>query len=267
MGIQILFELINDDSTDMLIDRFALNVSMPVGIESSRTTYHGIFGLATVDASFRLICAENFYGSNCDMPCLDNCTCEAGFTGEFCATSINDCVGVDCGLNQTCVDGHLNFSCECQPGYTGPNCTMDINECIGINCNNGKCMNRLASFLCACDRGYTGQFCETRLDGYELQVTFHSFSNPSGACADLCDGDHCENSCCPNRCEYYFSLSQTSIETPVSFVRSVSNESCFTLQTFPFEYEEQRDFMDAVFIPNPIIFTGLQWVSTLYVHS
>ena len=177
-----------------LIDRFAINVSMPVGTESSRTTFHGIFGLATVDASFRLV--------------------------------------------------------------------------NGINCTNGECIDGLASFLCACDLGYTGKFCETRLDGCELQVTFHSFSNPRGACADLCDGDHCENSCCPNRCEYYLSFCQTSIETPDSFVRSVSNGSCFTLKIFPFEYEEQRVFMDTVFgVPNPIIFTGLQWVSAWLLSS
>ena len=267
MGVQILFELIDDDDSttypDELIDRFAINVSMPVGTESSRTTYHGIFGFATVDASFRPICTENFYGPNCDIFCLDNCTCEPGFTGEFCATSIDDCVGVECGLNQRCVDDHLNFSCECQPSYTGPDCTVDIDECDGINCTNGECIDGLASFLCACDLGYTGQFCETRLDGYELQITIHSFNNPSGACADLlCDGDCCEFSC-PDRCDYYFSFCQTSIETPVSFVRSVSNESCFTLKTFPFEYDEQRSFMDTVFgVPNPIIFTGLQWVSS-----
>ena len=99
MGVQILFELIDDDYTtnpDELIDRFAINVSMPVGTESSRTTYNGIFGFAIVDASLKLVCAENFYGPNCDMPCLDNCTCEPGFTGEFCATSIDDCVGAEC---------------------------------------------------------------------------------------------------------------------------------------------------------------------------
>ena len=49
--------------------------------------------------NFTLVCTENFYGPNCDMSCLDNCTCEPGFTGEFCATSLDDCVEVECGLN------------------------------------------------------------------------------------------------------------------------------------------------------------------------
>ena len=233
-------------------------MSIPVGNINESTTYPGIFGFTTIDMNLTLVCIENSYGSNCDIFCLDNCTCEPGFTGEFCATSIDDCVGVKCGLNQRCVDGHLNFSCECQPGYTGPNCTMDIDECDGTNCTNGECIDGLASFLCACNRGYTGQFCETQLDSYELQITIHSFSNPRGACADLlCNGGCCEQSC-PNRCDYYFSFCQTSIETPVSFVRSISNESCFTLKIFPFLFEEQMDTVSSV--TNPIIFTGLQWV-------
>ena len=243
--------MIDDDPReDELIDRFAINVSSSIGQAIQRTTYSGLFGFANVGISFLVICTENFHGPNCDIPCLDNCTCEPGFTGEFCATSIDDC--------------HLNFSCECEPGYTGPNCTVDIDECNGINCTNGECMNGLASFLCACDLGYTGKFCETGLDGYELQVTIHSFFNPIGACADsLCDGG-CYDLSCPDQCDYYFSFCQTSTENPVSFVRSISNESCFKLNTIPLIYEEQRSFMDAVFgIPNPIIFTGLQWVSSI----
>ena len=55
MGVQILIELIDDDypSPDQLIDRFAINMSMPVGT-ANRTTYHGIFGYAMIDASLKL---------------------------------------------------------------------------------------------------------------------------------------------------------------------------------------------------------------------
>ena len=69
MGVQILIELIDDNYSngpDQLIDRFAINVSIPVGTVN-RTTYHGIFGFAMVDTTFRLVCAENFYGPNCDI--------------------------------------------------------------------------------------------------------------------------------------------------------------------------------------------------------
>ena len=132
-------------------------MTIPVGSTTERTTYPGIFGFAMIDMNFTLVCTENFYGPNCN-------TCEPGFTGEFCATSIDDCVGVECGLNQRCVDGHLNFSCECQPGYTGPNCAVDIDECMSANCNNGRCIDQLASFLCMCDSGFTDPDCATNID-------------------------------------------------------------------------------------------------------
>ena len=35
-----------------------------------------------------------------------------------------------------------NFTCNCVPGYTGVMCEVDINECEGINCqNNGTCLD------------------------------------------------------------------------------------------------------------------------------
>ncbi len=66
-GVQIFFEFVDDDfSSNDLIDRFAINVTLPVGTTTERETYSGIFGLATVNISFTLECAENFYDANCD---------------------------------------------------------------------------------------------------------------------------------------------------------------------------------------------------------
>ena len=44
MGIQIYIEIIDDDynRSPELIDRFAINVSIPIGTEMERTTYCGI---------------------------------------------------------------------------------------------------------------------------------------------------------------------------------------------------------------------------------
>ena len=37
-----------------------------------------------------------------------------------CGTESDYCVGVECGKNQRCVDGLLNFTCvQCEPGFTG----------------------------------------------------------------------------------------------------------------------------------------------------
>ena len=304
-GVQLFLEIIDYDYIffDELIDRFAINVSIPVGSTTERTTYPGIFGFATIDMSFTLTCTENFYGPNCDMPCLDNCTCEPGFTGEFCATSIDDCVGVECGLNQTCVDGHFNFSCECQPGNTGSNCTIDIDECMSANCNNGRCIDELGSFSCICDSGYTGQdcsididecvgvncnhgycadevasffcicdngftgeFCETQFDRYELQVSIHSFDNPGRRCADKKCLLCCEVLCLYLTCDYYFSLCQRPAGTSVSYVPDQNQGNCSTLVTsHQVSNGSNVTFTDSAFnISKPISFSGKSWVCKLY---
>ena len=75
--------------------------------------------------------------ANYDRFCNENCTCGPGLTGP-CTESIDDCVGVTCGVNYRCVDGHLSSICECEPGYTGPDCLEDIDKCAGVNCNSGS---------------------------------------------------------------------------------------------------------------------------------
>ena len=248
--------MIDDDrNEDDLIDRFAINVSSSIGQAIQMTMYSGLFGFANVSISFSVICKENFHGPNCDMPCLDNCTCEPGFTGEFCATSIDDCVGVECGLNQRCVDVHLNFSCECEPGYTGPNCTVNIDECLNARCNNGRCVDGVASFSCTCDFGYTGELCETLLRGYELQVIIVSFNHSVRGCADIqCQTSmHCESSLI-NKCDYYFSLCQRPAGTLVSYMPHHNQGNCSTV------YVQVSDDNNSK-INRSITFSGLLWVS------
>ena len=147
------------------MDRFAVNVTdVPIG--SSRTqTHSGIFGLAMLEATTTLACSENHIGPDCNTECLSEpCTCPAGFTGEFCATSIDDCVGVACGENQRCVDGLLNYTCVCEPGFTGPDCLTNINDCESVNCNSGTCEDGVNAFTCICNPGFTGEFCSDGID-------------------------------------------------------------------------------------------------------
>ena len=234
----------------MLIDRFALDIPVPANSTIQRQSYFGIFGLADIDLSFRLECSENFYGINCDVFCLQDC-------------NINHCAGVNCGENQRCVNEILNYTCVCEPGYTRPDCSTEFDVCMEVNCNSGSCVAGVGS--CTCYPGYTGQFCERRLDGYELQVTIHSFSNNNGRCADSQCGLNycCERRPCPNSCEYYFSLCQRVAGTPVSTVRSVDQGNCMTVESNPSRtISDGSTFTDRVFgTPNPIILTGLIWVS------
>ena len=250
-----------DGNPPELIDRFVVNVAS-VGTSQNIKTISGIFGYAEIDLSLRVICADNFYGPNCDVFCVENCTCPPGFTGEFCATSIDDCVGVECGENQRCVDAHLNYTCVCEAGYTGPDCLTDIDECEGVNCNSGTCVEGVGFFRCECPPRYTGQFCETQLDSYQLQVTIHSFNNPDGRCAE-CNADTCcEGVLCPNSCHYFFSLCLRPAGTPVSMVRDDGQGNCSALTTEIQLLSNGRSFADYFLgIPNPIKFEGRQWVS------
>ena len=258
-GVQLFLEIIDHDdiNEDELIDRFAINVSIPVGSTTERITYSGIFEFATIDMDFTLTCTENFYGPNCNRMCLDDCTCEPGFTGEFCATSTDDCVGVECGLNKICVDGHFNFSCECEPGYTGSNCTTDIDDCTNVECNNGQCVDKIASFLCVCNLGFTGQFCQIQRDGYELQVIIHSYDNPERKCADSRCEDCCELQCSESPvCDYFFSICQRPLGTRVSGLHGVNQGNCSATNTgTQTNNGSNKD-------PIMLSFTGLMWVSS-----
>ena len=102
-----------------------------------------------ITLSFRVVCAENYYGPDCSQFCTDNCACDPGFTGEFCQTNIDE---YNCG-NGVCVDGINSFICNCNTGYTGTLCNSDINECLSNPCGrNGQCMNQIGTFRCNGDQ-------------------------------------------------------------------------------------------------------------------
>ena len=65
------------------MDRFAIDVTTPVGEATERTTYPGIFGFATLDMNFRLLCIKDFSGPNCAQLCPNNsnCTTKVFMTG------------------------------------------------------------------------------------------------------------------------------------------------------------------------------------------
>ena len=137
----------------------------PVGIETTTSTYNGIFGFATIELSFRVVCATNYYGPDCSDFChsaTENCAaCREGFTGEFCETNINDCIGVTCSENGVCIDDIDSFRCDCTPGFTGLQCETNINDCVGVTCSeNGVCIDGVDSFRCDCTPGFTGLQCD-----------------------------------------------------------------------------------------------------------
>nr|XP_034311830.1 receptor-type tyrosine-protein phosphatase epsilon isoform X2 [Crassostrea gigas] len=132
------------------------------------------------------------YGSNCDIPCPDNCRerrcdiingtcleCTPGWMGENCTTGCtpgyygpkceSKCVGY-CKDNDPCnhisglcangcYDGWTGENCatECPTGKFGPDCVYNCSRhCMGdVTCNRttGRCDT-------GCKAGYTGELCD-----------------------------------------------------------------------------------------------------------
>ena len=125
--------------TGELIGRVTFDVSyesLSVGIESDQMTFNLSLQQSTtinMVISFRVVCAENYYGQSCSQFCKEGCTWDSQFTGESC-NEIDNCLGVDCGENGQCVDGTDNYTCICYPGYSVKNC--DVNVCHVLNASH-----------------------------------------------------------------------------------------------------------------------------------
>lgn len=117
--------------SDELVTFDILYESLSPGIESDGTNFS--FHQINIVLSFRLVCAQNYYGQNCYHFCKESCIWDQEFTGESCK-EFEDCTGIDCGENQECLDGLDHFTCVCYPGYnnaTEKNC--DVNMCHVMN--------------------------------------------------------------------------------------------------------------------------------------
>ena len=198
-GVQFFLEVIDYDS-DKLVGRVVHNISdnnITLGMETEprNFSYRPPPVRSSIVLSFKVVCAENYYGPNCSRLCTENCACNPGFTGEFCH-EIDDCYGVNCGTNHQCIDGVSNYTCVCNPGYTGENCDVNIDDCQAVifNCSGrGLCIDDINAFTCVCDAGYTGKYCEVEINKCEsLNIT----CSGNGQCAD--EGNSYSCACDPN---------------------------------------------------------------------
>jgi Notch-like protein len=164
----------DDGNTSQQISATRHSVTLPLNQPSGNIAIRE-FGFATINANIRVICAQNFQGSDCTQ-------CIPGFTGAMC-DEIDDCLGEMCSGNGQCVDGPNTFTCNCYPGFTGPECMDNINECVdpGVNCSgNGQCVDEVGSYSCNCSAGYNGTDCEINID--------HCSPSPCGENGQCTDG-------------------------------------------------------------------------------
>jgi hypothetical protein len=86
-GVQLSINATDDDTNlgndDDLVDTLLINHSLPVGEESVRMNYIGIYGFLTMDLTIRAVCVENFTGGDCSQ-------CVPGLTGASCDVQIID---------------------------------------------------------------------------------------------------------------------------------------------------------------------------------
>uniref|UniRef100_A0AAY4E0N6 Notch receptor 2 n=1 Tax=Denticeps clupeoides TaxID=299321 RepID=A0AAY4E0N6_9TELE len=167
--------------------------------------------LCVTDISVEKLCQ---HAGRCeDTGKTHKCHCQAGYTGNYCETEVNECLSNPCRNSATCVDYQGGYECKCLKGFQGVHCEYDVNECLSLPCHNGgTCINLLNRFFCSCPPGTRGAQCEVNVD--ECATERGPRCMNGGTCLDgiggyICScppgftGKHCEgdiNECLSSPC-------------------------------------------------------------------
>ncbi|XP_076082118.1 peroxidasin homolog [Mytilus galloprovincialis] len=117
------------------------------------------------------------------------CLCSDDYTGRYCETNINECASNPCRHGGVCHDGVNKFTCTCTVGYNGNTCET-VDECVSNPCQNkGVCIDRMNGYTCNCPNGYGGIHCQ-----YDISECHSSPCVNGGVCNDMVNGYNCS---CP----------------------------------------------------------------------
>ena len=208
-------------------------------------------------------CEPGYTGANCTTPIT---SCEPGYTGANCTTAISSCDPGYTGTNCT------TPIAPCEPGYTGSDCEtpLTIDLCNGINCSgNGECTQNGTQAFCNCLPGFMGDSCEAPINGYELQVTVDSYSNPRNLCAG-CNTMRCCDVVCSRGCDVYFNLCTRPYLSPTptdtTIFGGVCSSNAVKTET---DLNSNGSVLSDTFlgIPNPILLRDIPSVSKPFALS
>lgn len=96
------------------------------------------------------MCPEEFVGEHCQIQAL--------------SSAEDPCSTIACQNGGVClVNGDSRVVCSCQPGWQGELCELSEDDCIGIICHgNGTCVDKFMDYTCDCSGDRTGTHCEYR---------------------------------------------------------------------------------------------------------
>ncbi|XP_061414832.1 delta-like protein 1 [Lethenteron reissneri] len=209
---------LSTDDPARLISRLATQRHLSAGDDWSQDTHASRH--AALRYSYRVVCAEHYYGESCSAICrarddafghftcgdTGQKVCLPGWRGPYCAEAmcLPGCSGIcdkpgeckcrvgwqgrycdDCIRYPGCLHGTCQqpWQCTCREGWGGLFCNQDLNYCTNHRpCQNGAtCTNSgQGSYSCTCQPGYSGTNCEFSVNECDVNPCRNG-----GSCTDL----------------------------------------------------------------------------------
>ena len=176
--------------TESIINRFPIDLELDPGTNfTERTTYTGIYNISGVgfDMSFRVQCADNFFGPNCTTFCepiegVYTCDREGRVVclhdNQDPATNCTTCLqGWDLATNCTTCSLYYDDQSQCTQCVTGRDTTTNCTTCLPGYDTSLNCTQCLSGYdpSTNCEQCLPGfdpmTICERTIPGLQYRTT------------------------------------------------------------------------------------------------